>query len=108
MVTTSYFVESDYDLTLRLQKLFHETVDLQTKLDNAEVENSRLKDERRELALKLKEAHKEISMLVMKMKNLLSDNETSEKSVPQTLGASKRSNRVYQTGQASAQQSRLR
>ena len=98
MATTDYFVESDYDLSLRLQALFHETVDLQVKLDNVEVENARLKDERRELTMKLKEAHNEISALVKKMKRLLSDTEIVKSPVPQTISASKRSNRMQQTG----------
>ncbi len=98
MATTCYFVESDYDLTSRLQTLFNETVDLQAKLDNAEVENVRLKDERREFTLKLKEAHSEISLLVKKMKHLLSDPETVKNSTPQTLNAFRRGNRIQQTG----------
>ena len=68
IVTNRYFVASDYDLTLRLQKLFRETVVLQAKLDNSE-----LKDERIELELKLEETHNEISRLVKEMKYLLSD-----------------------------------
>ena len=70
MATNRYFISSDYDLTLRLQKLFHETVALQTKLDNAE-----LKDERIELELKLGEVHNEISRLIKEIKYLLSDTE---------------------------------
>ena len=87
IVTNKYFIASDYDLTLRLQELFHETVDLQTKLDNA-----KLKTERIVLELKIKEAHNEISRLVKKMKHLLSDTESVKKPVPLMLGASKRSN----------------
>ena len=87
MATNSYFVASDYDLTLRLQKLFHETVALQTKLDNAV-----LKDERIELALKLKEAHNKITLLVKEMKQLLSDTEIVKNPTPLTLSALKRRN----------------
>jgi hypothetical protein len=84
--TNRYFVASDYDLTLRLQELFHQTVALQAKFDNAE-----LKDERIELELKLEEVHSEISRLVKNMKHLLSDTEIAKKPTPLTLGASKRS-----------------
>jgi hypothetical protein len=87
MATNRYFVASDYDLTLRLQELFHETVALQAKIDNAE-----LKDERIELELKLEKAHNEISQLVKNMKHLLSDTEIAKKPIPLTLSASKRSN----------------
>ena len=65
-----YFVAGDYDLTLRLQNLFHETVTLQTKFDNAV-----LRKERVEFSLKLKEVHNEISVLVKQIKQLLSDAE---------------------------------
>lgn len=85
--TKTYFVASDYDLTLRLQKLFHETVALQSKLDNAE-----LKDEHVELALKLEDVHGEISRMVKKMKYLLSDTEIVKSPAPLTFGASKRGN----------------
>ena len=71
LATNRYFVSSDYDLTLRLQKLFHETVAQQTKLDNAV-----LKDERIELELKLGEIHNEISQLIKEIKYLLSDTES--------------------------------
>lgn len=90
MSTTCYFVESDYDLTLRLQELFHETVDLQAKLDHSDVENIRLKEERRELNLKLRETHNEISLLVMKMKHLLSDTESAKRPTMQTISAHNR------------------
>lgn len=85
--TNRYFVAADYDLTLHLQALFHATVALQTKLDNAG-----LKNERVELALKLKEAHNEIALLVKKIKYLLSDAEVVKKPTPLTLNAFKRSN----------------
>jgi len=78
-----YFVAGDYDLTLRLQRLFHETVSLQTRFDSAV-----LKDERIELSLKLKDAHNEISVLVKQIKYLLSDDESTKS--PLKLGASKR------------------
>ena len=68
VVTNRYFVARDYDLTLRLQELFRETVVLQAKLDN-----SGLKDERIELELKLEKTHDEISRLVKEIKYLLSD-----------------------------------
>lgn len=71
LATNRYFVSSDYDLTLRLQKLFQETVAQQTKLDNAV-----LKDERIELELKLGEIHNEISRLIKEIKYLLSDTES--------------------------------
>jgi hypothetical protein len=85
--TNRYFVASDYDLTLRMQELFHETVALQTRLDNAE-----LKDERIELELKLENVHNEISRLVKNMKHLLSDIEIAKKPTPLILSAFKRSN----------------
>ena len=82
-----YFVAGDYDLTLRLQKLFHETVALQTKLDNAT-----LKNERTESALKLKNAHNEISVLVKQIKQLLSDAEITKPVTLLKLSSFKRSN----------------
>ena len=98
MSTNSLFAASKYDLTLQLQALFHETVALQTKLDNTESENTKLKDEHLELKLKLKEAHNEISRLVMHMKYLLSDIEVAKEPVRQTISAAKRSTRLQQTG----------
>jgi len=92
MVKNRYFVASDYDLTLRLQALFHETVALQTNLDNAE-----LKGERTELELKLGKAHNEIALLVKKMKYLLSDTEAVKKSIHKTTSTPKRSKRTRQT-----------
>jgi len=82
-----YFVAGDYDLTLRLQKLFHETVALQTKLDNAT-----LKNERTESALKLINAHNEISVLVKQIKQLLSDAEITKPVTLLKLSSFKRSN----------------
>jgi len=79
-----YFVASDYDLTLRLQALFHETVALQTELDNAGNKN-----ERAELASKLKKTHNEITLLVKKMKSLLSDTETVKNSATRKLSTSR-------------------
>lgn len=87
LLTNKYFVASDYDLTLRLQKLFHETVSLQAELDNSE-----FKDECIELELKVEEAHNEISLLVKKIKHLLADSEIVETPVQPTLSASKRNN----------------
>ena len=81
-----YFVAGDYDLTLRLRELFHETVSLQAKLDSAG-----LKAERVELASKLKATHKEINLLVREMKHLLSDTEAVTNPASLTLSASKRS-----------------
>jgi hypothetical protein len=85
MDTGRYFVASEYDLTLRLQALFHETVALQARADNAE-----LKDERIELELKLEAVHGEISRLVKEMKYLLSDAEVVSSPISLTLGASRR------------------
>ena len=85
--SNSYFVASDYDLTLRLQRLFHETVTLQTRHDNAGT-----KSERVELASRLKATHNEIALLVKEIKFLLSDMETVKSAIPLTLGSPKRSN----------------
>lgn len=98
MSTNRYFVASEYDLTLQLQELFHATTSLQTKLDQAENANAKLKDEHLEMRLQLKESHNEISRLVMKMKQLLSDTEVVRNPVRQTISASKRSARLQQTG----------
>jgi len=82
-----YFVAGDYDLTLRLQGLFHETVALQVKLDNAAQ-----KRERVELALQIKSVHNEISVLIKEMKGLLADTEIVKTPATLTLSTSKRSN----------------
>ena len=87
MLTDKYFIASDYDLTLHLQDLFHETVVLQSRLDNAG-----LKAERAELELKLEQTHGEISRLIKEVKHLLSDTEITKKPAPLTLSASRRSN----------------
>ena len=98
MPTNSYFMANEYDLTLQLQDLFMETTALQSKLDNSESENAQLKDEHLELKLKLKEAHNEISQLVMKMRHFLSETEVTRSPIRQTISASRRSARVQQTG----------
>ena len=85
MATNRYFVASDYDLTLRLQELFHETVALQVRLDNAGN-----KEERMAVGLKIKETHHEITLLVKEMKHLLSDTEIVRSPAPLTFGLSKR------------------
>jgi len=77
IVTNRYFIASDYDLTLRLQELFHETVAIQTILDNAELKGKRVK-----LELKLEETHDEISRLVKEMKSLRDDAEPVKSSPP--------------------------
>lgn len=97
MKTTNYFVESDY-LTLRLQELFHETVDLQTKFDRSQIESARLKEEQLELALNLKEAHKEISTLVRKLRYLQPGTEAVGTFIPQTINFTKLTNQFQQTG----------
>jgi len=91
MATTRYFVESDYDLTVRLQELFQETVNLQTMLNNADIESARLKDERRELAMRKTEVHHEMSLLVTSMKHLISDTGIVKNRTPQTINTSSRS-----------------
>lgn len=78
MSDTRYFSEKDYNLPLQLQELFNETVYLQTKLERVEVENSKLKEERQELARKLKKAHNEIALLIKRMKFLLSDEDANK------------------------------
>jgi hypothetical protein len=76
MTTAKYFNATDYDLTLRLQALFDETVDLQSQLDHSKFENTCMREKQRALTLKLNAAHKKISLLVKKMKHLQSDTET--------------------------------
>ena len=98
MTITRYVEESDSALTLRLQVLFHETVNIQAMLDNIEVENVRLKDERRELTLKLNAVHAEISQLVREMKHRQSGTEAIKIATPQTLSAMKQGARMQQTG----------
>jgi hypothetical protein len=98
MTTAKYFDATDYDLTLRLQALFDETVELQDQIDRSRIENVWLKEEQRVLTLKLNVAHKEISLLVRKMKHLLFDTETAKTGTPQTISASKRTNRLQQIG----------
>jgi chromosome segregation ATPase len=97
MSTHGYFVASDYDLNLQLQELFHETMLLQAKLDEAEREKAKLQNESHELNLKLKDAHNEISQLVIKMKHLLSDSEIVMNPDRQTISASKRTFRLQKT-----------
>ncbi len=90
MATTKYSDATDYDLTLRLQALFNETVDLQSQLDHARFENTLMKEKQRALTLKLNTAHKKISLLVKKMKYLRSDNEITRTAAPQTISAARR------------------
>jgi hypothetical protein len=98
MTTPKYFDATEYDLTLRLQSLFDETVLLQGQLDYSKTENARLKDEQQVLTLKLNVAHKEISLLVKKMKHLVSDTDTAKTVTPQTISFAKRTNRLQQIG----------
>jgi hypothetical protein len=93
MTTNSYFVASDYDLTLRLQELFHQNVLLYTLIENSGNETAEARVDRFQLALKLKKANDELAQLVMEIKNLQSDTEV-EIPTPQTLSASKRTNRI--------------
>ena len=86
-----YFSESDYDLTLRLQELFQDTVDLQTQLGKVDLDNAKLKEERNALASRLKETHNEICRLVMSMKHLLSDSGEIKNPVLHTIIATNRS-----------------
>jgi chromosome segregation ATPase len=98
MSTHGYFVASDYDLTLQLQEIFHETMLLQAKIDEAEREKAKLQNESQELNLKLKEAHNEIAQLVMKMKHLLSDTEIISNPERQTISVSKRTFKLQKAG----------
>jgi hypothetical protein len=94
MATNSYLVVKDYDLTSRLQALFMEYADLNTKIHNARRNEAVNNDEILELDLNLKKAVNEIGFLVMKMKRLQADSKITGNSTHQTLSASKRSNRL--------------
>jgi len=71
MTTKNYFVSSDYDLNVHLQKLFQDYVALHTSIHGTENKSTLSNEDR----LILTKTSSEMTLLVMKMKLLLSDNE---------------------------------
>lgn len=86
--------KSDCDLSLRLEKLFHEYVALYTKLYKDGGENSGVPDERIEMAIKLEAANQEMSELVTQLQNLQSDTKLEADVAPHAISASQRSSMV--------------
>jgi hypothetical protein len=72
-MAASYFVAHDYDLAFNLQNLFYEHVNLYTKLHYPDSKDELFNKERRELNIELRKSSIQMSLLVLKMKELKSD-----------------------------------
>ena len=81
--------KTDCDITLHLEKLFHEYVSLYTKLYLGGGDNSEIPDERIEMALKLESSNQEMSELVMQLQNYQSESEPIDTFPLQTINAAK-------------------
>jgi hypothetical protein len=73
MTSNGYLAVKSFDLTLRLQALFQEYVDLNTQIHDARINKDAMSDECIELSLKLKTVVQEIGLIVKKIKHLQSE-----------------------------------
>jgi len=90
MTSNGYLAVESYDLTLRLQVLFQEYVDLNTQIHNARINKDAMSEECIELSLKLKTVVQEIGLIVKKIKHLQSETLIARNLWQETLSASTR------------------
>jgi len=69
MTSNGYLATKSYDLTLRLQGLFQEYVNLNTQIHNIRVNKNAMSEECIELSLKLKVVVQEIGLIVKQIRN---------------------------------------
>jgi len=89
MAAISCFIAEDYQQAFTLQKLFHDYVALFTELRNPESNAAISEKDRQEQKAKVQEKLNEINLLVLKMKQAKSGEESATRSFIPTINASK-------------------
>ena len=88
MTSNGYLAIKNYDLTLRLQALFQDYVDLNTQIHNTRINKDAMSKECVELSLKLKTVVQEIGLIVKQIKQFQFENPGARKSRQATLSTS--------------------
>ena len=82
MTASQHFIAKDYPRAFELKKLFHKYVVYFSQLNYADSKEPLSSKERHELTFKLQETTNEMSLLVLKMKELKSDSEALNNATP--------------------------
>ena len=88
MTSNEYLARKSYDMTLRLQNLFQEYVDLNTQIHNARVNKDAMSEKCIELSIHLKTVVKKIGLIVKQIKHLQSENLIAKNTRQETLSTS--------------------
>ena len=90
MTSNGYLAVKSHDLTLRLQALFQEYIDLNTQIHNTRINKDAMSDECIELSLKQKNVVREIGLIVKQIKLLQSGTSNARNLQKKSLGSSSR------------------